>query len=208
MDAAESLETLKEKYKNNGYRLSKSDSKTARQLIIELLKEEKMQKISDAIDYVIEFPAAIGIRAYVDYYQNLDENRQRILNKMLVNNESFKENTNQRTIKRVSVLLDKMIANGIEQNQIYFILKNVCRLILNGRDEPEAKMEEKQKLLSIFSANEEVASLKFSLAKEQRVKNNLKSELAEAEEKVAELKKEVEELKEKKQKNSRMFGFW
>ena len=63
MDAAESLETLKEKYKNNGYRLSKSDSKTARQLIIELLKEEKMQKISDANDYVIEITAAIGIRA-------------------------------------------------------------------------------------------------------------------------------------------------
>ena len=211
MDASESLKTLRAKYKDNGYRLSQSDSKAARQMIVELLKKEKMQKISEAIDYVIDFPSAIGVRAYMNYYQKLDDNRQQILSKMLVNNDNFKENTNNKSVNRASVLLDKMIANeNVEQEQIYFILKNVCHLILNNVDNAESTTEEKRKLLSVFNSKEDVTSLKFALAKEQRIKNDLQEELENYKEEVKELQEEVKELKQKKNKkdDKRMFGFW
>ncbi|MBM7555806.1 hypothetical protein [Halanaerobacter jeridensis] len=211
MDAGESLKTLRTKYKENGYRLSQSDSKAARQMIVELLKKEKMQKISEAIDYVIDFPSTIGVRAYMNYFQKLDDNRQQILNKMLVNNENFKENTNNKSVNRASVLIDKMIANeNVGQEQIYFILKNVCQLILNNVDDAEAKKDEKRKLLSVFDSQENVTSLKFALAKEQRIKNNLKDELEDYKQQVTELKEEVNELKQenKKKDDKRMFGFW
>ena len=211
MDASESLKTLRAKYKDNGYRLSQSDSKAARQMIVELLKKEKMQKISEAIDYVIDFPSAIGVRAYMNYYQKLDDNRQQILSKMLVNNDNFKENTNNKSVNRASVLLDKMIANeNVEQEQIYFILKNVCHLILNNVDNAESTTEEKRKLLSVFNSKEDVTSLKFALAKEQRIKNDLQEELENYKEEVKELQEEVKELKQEKNKkdDKRMFGFW
>lgn len=211
MDASESLKTLRAKYKDNGYRLSQSDSKAARQMIVELLKKEKMQKISEAIDYVIDFPSAIGVRAYMNYYQKLDDNRQQILSKMLVNNDNFKENTNNKSVNRASVLLDKMIANeNVEQEQIYFILKNVCHLILNNVDNAESTTEEKRKLLSVFNSKEDVTSLKFALAKEQRIKNDLQEELENYKEEVKELQEEVKELKQEKKKkdDKRMFGFW
>ena len=210
MDASESLKTLRGKYKDNGYRLSKSDSKAARQMIVELLKENKMQKISEAIDYVIDFPAAIGVRAYMNYYQKLDENRQQILSKMLVNNENFKENTNNKSINRVSVLLDKMIAStNVEQEQIYFVLKNVCHLILNDLDSCEATEEEKKKLLNVFNSKEDVTSLKFALAKEQRIKNDLQDKIEDYEEQINDLKQELKQLKQDKdKKDKRMFGFW
>ena len=209
MDASESLRTLRERYKENGYRLSKSDSKAARQMIVELLKENKMQKISEAIDYVIDFPASIGIRAYMNYYQKLDDNRQQILSKMLVNNDNFKENTNNKSIDRASVLLDKMISsNNVDQDQIYFVLKNVCKLILNNLDNCEAKEDEKRKLLSVFNSKEDVTSLKFALAKEQRIKNNLQEEVKKHKQQIKELKVELEKEKNKKKDKKRMFGFW
>ncbi|MGM0501383.1 MAG: hypothetical protein ACQERJ_02535 [Bacillota bacterium] len=211
MDASESLKTLREKYKNNGYRLSKSDSKAARQMIVELLKENKMQKISEAIDYVIDFPATIGIRAYMNYYQKLDDNRQQILSKMLVNNDNFKENTNNKSIDRSSVLLDKMIANdNVGQEQIYFVLKHVCKLVLNNLKSGEAKEEDKKKLLSVFNSKDDVTSLKFALAKEQRIKNNLKEQVQQQEQKIKKLQAEIKKLKKenKKKDKKRMFGFW
>jgi hypothetical protein len=210
MDASESLTTLRARYKDNGYRLSKSDSKVARQMIIELLKKNKMQQISEAIDYVIDFPAAIGVRAYMNYYQKLDDNGQQILSKMLVSNDNFIENRNNKSIDRVAVLLDKMIASdNVDQEQIYFVLRNVCELILNSVDNKEAKKKEKNKLLSVFNAKDDVTSLKFALAKEQRIKNNLQEKIQNYKQEVNELEAEIEKMKEDDDKNKkRMFGLW
>ena len=194
MGLAEELAKLREKYKQNGYRLSKSDSALVRKKIIKLLEREKMEATSQAITYVIDFPAEIGIDAYMEYYSQIDPNKRRLLNKMMVNSEKFKENKNYKSVDRGAVLVKRLIAGDYDQNNILFMLKNICYLMLKEAD-GEVEDKKLEEMLKIFTLSDQYKSLKHALNKEQRTKNRLKTELTEREEEISDLRSEIAKLK-------------
>lgn len=191
----ERLKDLKAKYKQNGYRLSQRDAELVREEIINLLQEEKMGKMSQAMEYIIDFPAEIGVEAYLTYYDQIAPNKRRLLDKMMISSEKFQENRNHKSIDRGAALVKQLIANDYDINNILFILQSLCRLML-VEAEGEAKEEQIEEILNIFTLSDRYDSLKNALNKERRIKHSLKSKLDEYEAKVEDLQEELTQLKE------------
>lgn len=171
MSDIRNLKDLIEKYRENGYRLSKQDSRKARDILFVLLKDKEMW--ATVIDFIIDFPSDIGIAAYVSYYKIVDSHQQRQLNKSFVNSDRFQENKNYIGVKRGAVLLNKLIFEDAVNKELHFILKHINKLILRDAG-TEINDERQRELLEVFDFNgklnkqKELESLKAEIESDRK----------------------------------------
>lgn len=171
MKIEEELDQLRQKYRDNDYRLSKHDTLEAREKLRIFLRDG--DNWQQAVEYVVDFPDNIGIETYVDFYRGIGLQKRMKLNRFLVENEKFQDNDNFRSVRRMVALLNELLSFEVEEEEIYFLLQNMNRLILQEGNKkiPDDRLE---KVLSVFNTTGRIRELQQEL-------NRVKSEKQELE---------------------------
>lgn len=193
------INDMLDKFKKK-YRLTKEDSTITRNLLIKFLSSKKNWELG--MYYVIEFPEEVGVEAYLYTYKLLNTRSKKRLLNCLVDNKTFINNKNFKTIKRIGFLINRMYNENLKKENINFLLKNINQLILTQTNN-DLEIDSYQDLLKIFTLEYKVNNLKNKLNNKKKVNQQKEIELEEYKEKTHKLtkeKKEIErELEQKKE---------
>ncbi len=192
MNLIATLENLRNKYRENDYRLSRSDTEKAREKITQLLEEEDKWELG--IDFIIDFPSEIGISAYVNYYKTAPQEKRLRLNRLLVNNQRFRDNENFISIKRGGILINKLLMAGANEEELIFLLQKLNKLILEQTG-TEVNQIHQQELLEIFASRQQISKLEERLMAAEQKNRELEKIIEESQEKNKELKILINGLK-------------
>lgn len=152
MGTINKLKKYRQKYKDNDYRLSRSDTRKTRQLLREALKNRGPDQ--ELINFLIDFPAEIGMPLFVSYYKESDREQREHLNRLFVENEKFQKNENFIGVRRATDLINRLIKEGIPRSEILSLLKALNHLIL-GESTRFIDPEQHRELLSVFDREDQ-----------------------------------------------------
>lgn len=144
MEQINIVSELYEKFKKNS-KLSVADKEKAKEILINLLKDNETREA--AIELIIKFPEDTGIAAYIEYYKTLNNENQKSLNRVFINNKEFHVNNSFRNINRGTALIGYMFKEN-QGSFAGFILKNVCDVSINSKSK-----EISSKVIEAFQKN-------------------------------------------------------
>jgi hypothetical protein len=137
MNKNEMLDTYLIKIKT-GSKLNKSDKDSIRRVLKEELRNNELT--DELLHYVLRFPAEISIYELSLYYKDIDQIKKREFVRKFFGSKHFvKKNENgekniylQFNIQKSITLIGEIIKLNIIDDNIFFMLREVCKLVLSN----------------------------------------------------------------------------
>lgn len=137
MDFIEKLDQLRQSQLAKK-KLNRQETREAYDSILGFLSSS--QQPSACYDYILAFPPEAGVRAFVEYLSRLDVDQRKVLLDEFAGSEQFKQNINNRTVRRGLAMTAMLVNSGFGQDEVLNLLVATCRLAIRGSSDISAQV--------------------------------------------------------------------
>lgn len=123
-------ERLKELYEKQKIKnkLNKTESKEAYELILENMR--LCESIDENIDLIMTFSPEVGVKAFVDFLRNINNDKSKEILEKFLNSDVFTMNKNNKSVKRGMALVAMLYNKRFDPILIETTLKKVTELTI------------------------------------------------------------------------------